>query len=94
MHCSDKQNKGVVLHMKKKQHPICSVLLNIYCLTKEEFPLALINHTKTDVLYSRTSVTGIRLTRTKIKISLKFTPITRILVLVTPLAGCHLISSS
>ena len=29
MHCSDKQNKGVVLHMKKKkQHPICSVLLN------------------------------------------------------------------
>ena len=46
MHCSDKQNKGVVLHMKKKkkeQHPICSVLLNIYCLTKEEFPLALIN---------------------------------------------------
>ena len=43
MHCSDKQNKGVVLHMKKKQHPICSVLLNIYFLTKEEFPLALIN---------------------------------------------------
>ena len=50
MHCSDKQNKGVVLHMKKKkkkkkknQHPICSVLLNIYCLTIEEFPLALIN---------------------------------------------------
>ena len=29
--------------MKKKQHPICSVLLNIYFLTKEEFPLALIN---------------------------------------------------
>ena len=44
MHCSDKQSKGVVLHMKKKeQHPICSVLLNKYCLTKEEFPLALIN---------------------------------------------------
>ena len=28
---------------KKEQHPICSVLLNKYCLTKEEFPLALIN---------------------------------------------------
>ena len=44
MHCSDKQNKGVVLHMKKKKpHPICSVLLNIHCITIEEFPLALIN---------------------------------------------------
>lgn len=43
MHCSYKQNKGIVLHMKKKkQHPICPVLLNIYCLTEEEFPLALI----------------------------------------------------